>query len=360
MMDNSQIKDNVEDVLCTLSEYLVMPKLDDGINNAIKDFYLSHGKENTYHHVAAVTKVAIVLAKRFGADQKKCKLAALLHDISVVIDPAKMLVLAHQLNWKLDPAEQKYPFLLHQNISSLIAQKYFEITDEVILSAISHHTTLKADPSKIDMIIFLADKIAWDQPGRPPFQELVEQALDISLENACYSYIKYQFDHHLLLYPHHQIIAAYDSLTYLTKLIIRGFEEKDYKNICSLIHYELGYHAVEYDKLCTHLNLMKNDSNYHVLVATIDNEVVAFIGLVQELAFEIDSKVLRIIALVVKQEYQGRKIGSKLLDQAKLLALNHDIKAMALSSGLLRREAHHFYEKQGFIKKGYSFINLLD
>lgn len=35
---------------------------------------------------------------------------------------------------------------------------------------------LKAKPSKIDMIIFVADKIEWDQEGQPPYLKELEEA----------------------------------------------------------------------------------------------------------------------------------------------------------------------------------------
>jgi HD superfamily phosphohydrolase YqeK len=32
-----------------------------------------------------------------------------------------------------------------------------------ILDSISCHTTLKANPAKLDMLLFISDKIKWDQ-----------------------------------------------------------------------------------------------------------------------------------------------------------------------------------------------------
>ena len=120
-----------------------------------------------------------------------------------------MMKIANELQWQLDSAEKIYPFLLHQKISALIAYEYFQIRNLSILKAIESHTTLRSNPSKLDMIIFIADKLAWDQPGEPPFKKNIEMVLNDSLEAACYQYIKYQFDHDLLLFPHCWIIEAY-------------------------------------------------------------------------------------------------------------------------------------------------------
>lgn len=102
----------------------------------------------------------------------------------------------------IDVAEQEYPFLLHQRISKLIAEDYFDITDDDILSSIECHTTLKRNPTKYEMILFLGDKISWDQQGEPPYLYIITNALKISLEKACEDYVNYLYDNNKLLCPH--------------------------------------------------------------------------------------------------------------------------------------------------------------
>ena len=52
------------------------------------------------------------------------------------------------------------------------------------------------------MILFLADKISWDQDGKPPYIDIIEDGLSISLENACKNYINYVYENNILLCPH--------------------------------------------------------------------------------------------------------------------------------------------------------------
>lgn len=189
--------------------YIQTPLRNQTIEEQIKDFYLLNNKERTYQHVLGVAMAAEKLALQYQEDIRACIVAALLHDISAVITPKDMMKIANELQWQLDSAEKIYPFLLHQKISALIAYEYFQIRNLSILKAIESHTTLRSNPSKLDMIIFIADKLAWDQPGEPPFKKNIEMALNDSLEAACYQYIKYQFDHDLLLFPHCWIIEAY-------------------------------------------------------------------------------------------------------------------------------------------------------
>lgn len=118
-------------------------------------------------HVVNVAEVSKNLAFQFHLDVNKCVLASLLHDISAIMTADNMYTLARERKMMIDPSEEKYHFLLHQRISRIIAEEYLNIKDEDILSAIEHHTTLKRNANDYDKVIFLADKIAWDQEGKP-------------------------------------------------------------------------------------------------------------------------------------------------------------------------------------------------
>ncbi len=81
--------------------------------------------------------------------------------------------------------------MLHQKISAVMAAEIFGIGEKGILDAIRCHTTLKASPTDLDMLLFAADKLAWDQRGTPPYQQEMEAALDTSLEAAVWVYQHY-------------------------------------------------------------------------------------------------------------------------------------------------------------------------
>ena len=161
-----------------------------------------NNKNHTKKHVLEVAETSLKLADRFLLDSEICYKSALLHDISSIIKPKDMIVIANENNMLLDISEQKYPFLLHQRISKLIAFQYFGITEKDILSSIECHTTLRSKPSKYEMVLFLADKISWDQDGEPPYIDIIEEGLSISLENACKNYINYVYENNMLLCPH--------------------------------------------------------------------------------------------------------------------------------------------------------------
>lgn len=185
--------------------------------NKIKKVYLDNHCFKTYEHILAVANQAKLLAQRYDVNVEKCEIAALLHDVSAIMSPDDMYKEMVKRGEKIDQAEATYHFLLHQRISRLIAEDMFEIHDCEILSAIECHTTLKKEPSIYDEIVFLADKIAWDQTGKPPYIDEVMKGLDISLEQACYNFIHFQFENQLLKMPHTWIVEAYQYLGLICK-----------------------------------------------------------------------------------------------------------------------------------------------
>lgn len=137
-------------------------------------------------------------------------------------------------------------------------------------------------------------------------------------------------------------------------MIFREFDRDDICGICELINCELGY-SVSVDDLALRIKQMLYDRHYCIFVAENNNEVIAFIGMHIGLAFEYSGKIARIIALAVKKEYQRKGIGAKLLQTAESYLKENYVELIAVNSGLHRIEAHRFYEKQGFYKKGYRF-----
>lgn len=192
--------------------YIKTEPLSGDIRTDVKNILLINGRSNTYIHVANVADRNALISKTYDLDHDKCVIAGLLHDISAVIRPEDMLKYAYENRLEVCEAERKYPFLLHQRLSKICAVEYFNISDEEILSAIECHTTLKKCPSKYEMSLFIADKLAWDREGLPPFYEEVNAALDISLEAACYKYMEYMVDNDMILCPHDNWIEAYVQL----------------------------------------------------------------------------------------------------------------------------------------------------
>lgn len=182
--------------------YIKLPEITGDLEKDAVNLLIQNGHNETAQHCIKVAQIGSELAKRFNLDEEIAYCSGILHDTSTVIKAEDMKTYAENNNWNIDPSEQKYNFILHQRISVVVAKEYFKISDETVLSAIGCHTTLKPNASEYDMILFLADKISWDQNGVPPYLEVINEALNTSLAQACYSYIRFVLDNNMILLPH--------------------------------------------------------------------------------------------------------------------------------------------------------------
>ncbi|WP_461615205.1 bis(5'-nucleosyl)-tetraphosphatase (symmetrical) YqeK [Clostridium sp. Marseille-QA1073] len=178
-----------------------------------KDSYnllMKYNKVIIANHSLRVAEKARFLAKQFGTNENLAEIAGLLHDISGVYPNEEKLELCKKLNIEILLEEEKFPMILHQKISRVMAIEIFNISNEEILEAISCHTTLKSNASPLDMVLFIADKIEWDQKGVPPYIDEVEKALNTSLELSTFKFIKYQMDNkENLKVMHPWLVEAY-------------------------------------------------------------------------------------------------------------------------------------------------------
>ena len=157
----------------------------------ITAFLIHHDCPNTAKHCIPVGTKARELAVQFDANQTQAELAGWLHDISAVFPRTERLKAAKALKIDILPEEEEAPLLLHQQLSTVMAKEIFGMGDEMILSAVGCHTTLKPDASTLDKIVFVADKLAWDKRGIPPYSEELLKALEVSLDTAALVYQDY-------------------------------------------------------------------------------------------------------------------------------------------------------------------------
>jgi predicted HD superfamily hydrolase involved in NAD metabolism len=153
------------------------------------------------------------MAIRFGADADAAETAGWLHDVSAVIPNERRVELAEQLGLDVLPEERALPMITHQRLSRVFARELFGVTAEPVLSAIGCHTTLKAPSSQLDRIVFVADKIAWDQPGRPPYYDDIVAAACRSIDDGARCYLSYLWQRReMLAVVHPWFVAAYQDL----------------------------------------------------------------------------------------------------------------------------------------------------
>jgi len=176
-------------------------------------FLIHHGHSKTADHCARVAAEAKRLAARFGEDERLAETAGYLHDISAVFPVEQRAQIARQLGLDILPEEAAAPMILHQKISAVLAREILRVSNKAVLSAIECHSTLKAGASGLDKVVFIADKIKWDQPDDPPYLESVLQALEQSLDQAVLEYLHYLWQRRdTMPVVHPWFVEAYEQL----------------------------------------------------------------------------------------------------------------------------------------------------
>jgi predicted HD superfamily hydrolase involved in NAD metabolism len=154
------------------------------------------------------------LAHQWGEDIASAEIAGFLHDISAIVPSEQRIALAEALHLDILPEERILPMIIHQKLSAVIARELFAIHSPAILDAIGCHTTLKANASFLDKIVFVADKLKWDQQGDPPYLAALAAAAERSLDAAALCYLEYLWQRRAsLAVLHPWAIDAYRQLS---------------------------------------------------------------------------------------------------------------------------------------------------
>ena len=147
----------------------------------LRPIALSFLKPKRMPHVLGTEHEAAVLARRYGADVTSARIAALLHDCTKKLSMEEQLALCEQYGIALDELERKNLKLLHAKTGAAIARDLFGVSDEIYW-AIYWHTTGKADMTKLEKVIYLADYI---EPSRDfPGMEKLRRAVHADLEHG--------------------------------------------------------------------------------------------------------------------------------------------------------------------------------
>ena len=153
------------------------------------------GREDTLAHCRAVAEEAGRLARRFGLDEARARLAGLLHDLAAVVPNPERVATAEALGLVPDEEQRRVPLLLHGPIAAAVVRERLEIEDEAVLAAVRGHTTCRAGAGPLELAVFVADKIALD-PAAPirDFVPAVRRAAERSLEEAAWVYLDRMID----------------------------------------------------------------------------------------------------------------------------------------------------------------------
>ena len=134
-------------------------------------------------HVLGCRDTAARLAKIWGVDPEIAARAGLLHDITKALDGSLQLTLCDEYGTILDDFSAKYPKTLHALTGSLVAERIFGESPEIV-DAIRSHTTGKANMTTLEKIIYIADYMEpnRDFPGVEKLRHLAETDLNAALK----------------------------------------------------------------------------------------------------------------------------------------------------------------------------------
>ena len=136
-----------------------------------KELVRSRLSDKRYEHTINVKKMAVKLAKHYGADEEQAALAALLHDAAKEISKDEM------------GGEARPTPVWHGVCASILARTEWGVTDEAVLSAIACHTAGKPGMTQLDKILYLADMTSAerDWPGVEKLRKLELKDLDAAM-----------------------------------------------------------------------------------------------------------------------------------------------------------------------------------
>jgi predicted HD superfamily hydrolase involved in NAD metabolism len=165
-----------------------------------------------YEHSLRVMETSVELAKYYGADEIKARLAGLVHDCAKNMKDEEIINIIEKYGYNIEGTYKRTPNLMHGLAGALIGKHIMGIEDEEIFNAICYHTTGKKAMTMLEKIIYIADYI---EPMRnfPGVEELrkatyinIDEALLLSFDNT----IKYVISRGQLL--HLDTIEARNSI----------------------------------------------------------------------------------------------------------------------------------------------------
>lgn len=155
-------------------------------------------------HILGVEATARQLASRYHLDCQRAARAGLLHDLAKFFPPQRLLAIAREHHLPLDPVLEATPHLLHADVSAIVAQQEFAVTDPDILDGIRLHTLGAPAMGPLACVIFVADAIEPTRGNDPALEKLRQVAahnLEQAVRMTCDHTLDYLVKHHKIIHP---------------------------------------------------------------------------------------------------------------------------------------------------------------
>ncbi len=181
-----------------------------------RDFYTQHIRERLseyrFRHSVNVSKEAVRLARKYGADEEKAELAGLLHDVMKDAGKKEQLDIIEQYGVKLNEVELQAPKIWHAIAGAVYVENVLGIRDKDIVNSVRYHTTARAGMTLLEKIIFIADYTSEerDYKGVEKMRKASNISLEYAMEEALAFEIEVRADEHTAIHP--DTFAAYNEI----------------------------------------------------------------------------------------------------------------------------------------------------
>ena len=134
-----------------------------------------------YQHSLGVADTAAALARRFGMNEERARVAGLLHDCGRAYETAALPMEARRRGIPIGKIESAMPLLLHAYVGAYLIYEVYGVNDAAIAQAVWRHTVGGANMTALDKIIYYADMV---EPSRtyPEVEHLRELTRTASLD----------------------------------------------------------------------------------------------------------------------------------------------------------------------------------
>lgn len=148
-----------------------------------KELARSRLSDKRYEHTINVKKMAVKLAKHYGADPEQAALAALLHDCAKELPKEEMRSILEVYPEYAQGGVSRPVSVWHGICAAILARTQWGVTDEAVLSAVACHTAGRPGMTQLDKILYLADMTSAerDWPGVEQLRKLEKKDLDAAM-----------------------------------------------------------------------------------------------------------------------------------------------------------------------------------
>ena len=166
--------------------------------------------ERFAHSIGAQEK-AVELAEKFNLpleDRERAAIAGLLHDSAKLMRPPDLLEYCERHDLPIDDTDRNTIQTLHPFVGAELVRETFNLEDPEILNAIRYHTTGRAGMSRVEKLVYIADKIEGNtrnplyiQKMTAPLDFRKPWSLDLTMLVILDSTIQFLMEHHNLIHP---------------------------------------------------------------------------------------------------------------------------------------------------------------